>query len=369
MSDCAQDKIASAAWERRILSCSAVVLCALLGMWGCLAIYSTRIAALREWDFLGRQIVFLAAGLPVLVIAWRIPFKYYRKYGLLLGMLALGSLVAVLFFGRKVNGMAGWFEPFSWLQVQPSELAKPLYLLMLLLIWKKLSRHGEWPAVMGVACCALAFAIPVALEPDYGSAGIFLTVTAIFLVCAGFSWKKLVAALGLVAALAAPVVWMRHAVIVERVMAVFGVDPHGAGWHVQQFQLAIARGGWTGSKLGNTVWTENYLPLAHNDSIFAAMAETLGFLGTLPLLVMLALLVLVLVRLATQCRDDGSRVLVATSAFMLALQALLHISVNATLLPPTGLSLPLISYGGSSLLGTMILVGMALSAADGENPE
>lgn len=369
MSESIEDRTENLAWEYRILSCSAVVLCVLLGMWGCLAIYSTRIAALREWDFLGRQIVFMLAGLPVLVVAWRIPFRYYRKFGFILGFLALASLVAVLFYGRRINGMAGWFEPFSWLQVQPSELAKPFYLLLMVLVWRGLSRYGEWPAVFAVVCCELAFAVPVAFEPDYGSTFIFLAITVIFMVCAGFGWKKLMASQLLVVLLAVPAVWLKYDHVARRFSAIFGSDPNGAGWHVQQFQLAIARGGWTGSKLGNTVWTENYLPLAHNDSIFASMAETLGFLGTLALLVMLTLLVMVLLRLATDCRNDASKVLVATSAFLLALQALLHISVNATLIPPTGLSLPLISYGGSSLMGTMLLVGMALSAAGSENRE
>ncbi len=352
-------------WVRQSMAWAVVILCALLGMWGCLAIYSTQIAALQDWGFLGRQVVYLLIGLPVLLAAWSVPFEKYEKYGWVLGGLALIGVIGVLFFGRRINGMAGWFEPLPGVGVQPSELAKPFYLLMLYLVWKNMRRYGDGYALFALCCTALAFVIPVAEEPDLGSAAIFLGSLVIFVFLSGCAIWKLLLSAGICALLATPAVLMRWNLVVQRFMAVFNTaaDPNGGGWHVQQFQLAIARGGWTGSKLGNTVWTENYLPLAHNDSIFAAMAETLGFFGTLPLLIMLAALVVILIKLALLNSDASRAGFVASAAFMIALQALFHISVNATLLPPSGLTLPLISSGGSSLISTMLLVGMALSAS------
>lgn len=367
MNEKANNTVASGTWERQSLAWAAVILCILLGMWGCLAIYSTQIAALRDWDFLRRQIVFLCIGIPLLILCWKLPFRFYRRFGVLFALLTLAGVIGVLLWGRPVNGMSGWFEPLPNIQIQPSEFAKPFYLLLLMLVWNKLSKRGEWAGCLGAAVCALLFAIPVALEPDYGSAVIFLAMLPVFLFVAGCSLWKLAGGLAVLAIPVAAAAAMRWETVSQRFEAVFGkADVLSAGWHVQQFQLAIARGGWTGSKLGNTVWIENYLPLAHNDSIFAAMSETLGILGSLFLLAALAALVMILIKLAAKCETAESKTFVASCAFLLALQALLHISVNATLLPPTGLTLPLISYGGSSLASTMIIVGMALSAATTE---
>jgi len=343
---------ASRKWERQSLSWAAVMLCALLGMWGCLAIYSTQIAALNDWDFLRRQIVFLLVGLPVLVCCWRISFRSYREFSPFLALLAIFGLVSVLRWGTPVNGMSGWFEPFPGIQVQPSEFAKPFFLLALLVVWNKSGKLGEWRACLLTAVAGLCFIV------------VFASTLAIFIFITGCgAWKLVCGGVGALALAAAAAAWRWEAVSARLSALTAGADPLSTGWHVRQFQLAIARGGLSGSKLGHTVWTENYLPLAHNDSIFAAMSETLGFLGTIPLILMLVALVAVLVKLAFRCSSQGNRVFVAGAAFMIAVQSLLHVSVNATLIPPTGLTLPLISYGGSSLISTMILVGMALSAA------
>ena len=170
------------------------------------------------------------------------------------------------------------------------------------------------------------------------------------------------------AAVGAAAAW-RWELICRRIDALGSGDLFGNGWHVKLFQLAISRGGWTGAKQGNSIWTENYLPLAHNDSIFAAMAEILGLLGTLPLLIMMGALIYLMLKLAWKCNDSCRKMFIAATAFMIGVQALLHISVNVTLLPPSGLTLPFISYGGSSLISTMIMIGIALSAANVRDDE
>ena len=351
-------------WERASLSWAATALCALLGLWGCLAIYSTQIVALHDWGFLGRQIIFLFVGLPLLVGCWKIPFHFYEKYGWILGIAALAAVVSVLFFGTRINGMAGWFEPFPSFRIQPSELAKPFYLLSLYLLWRKLSSGGNWKAVFTVIIAGMLFAVPVALEPDYGSAAIFLTAMVIFLFISGAKIRELVISFIIFAAAVGAAAAWRWELICRRIDALGSGDIFGNGWHVKLFQLAISRGGWTGAKQGNSIWTENYLPLAHNDSIFAAMTEVLGLLGTLPLLAMLGALIYLLLKLAWKCDDSSRKIFIAATAFIIGVQSLLHISVNVTLLPPSGLTLPFISYGGSSLISTMILIGIALSAAN-----
>lgn len=356
-------------WERSSLSWTIAALCALLGLWGCLAIYSTQIVALNDWGFLGRQIIFLVIGLPIMVGCWKIPFSFYQKFGWIMGLLALTAVIAVLFFGTKINGMAGWFEPFPAFRIQPSELAKPFYLLALYLLWRKLAAGGSWKAVLPTIVAGMLFAVPVALEPDYGSAAIFLTTMVIFLFISGAKIRELIISFIIFAAAVGAAAAWRWELICRRIDALGSGDLFGNGWHVKLFQLAISRGGWTGAKQGNSIWTENYLPLAHNDSIFAAMAEILGLLGTLPLLIMMGALIYLMLKLAWKCNDSCRKMFIAATAFMIGVQALLHISVNVTLLPPSGLTLPFISYGGSSLISTMIMIGIALSAANVRDDE
>ena len=167
------------------------------------------------------------------------------------------------------------------------------------------------------------------------------------------------------AAAAALFVWS-HPYAWRRITGLFQpeLDPLGSGWHVRQFELAIARGQFFGEKLGHAVWSNAYLPLSYNDSAFATMAETLGFFGTLPVYLGFALLIASLVVLANRFDlEFDARLYILSAAALIGIQSLVHISVNLCLLPPTGLTLPLISYGGSSLIGCCLMLGIALSAA------
>ena len=116
--------------------------------------------------------------------------------------------------------------------------------------------------------------------------------------------------------------------------------------------------------MGRAFWSNEYLPLAYNDSAYAAMAETLGFAGCAAAMVMYAVLYILLLRHAMrQNLPENARLYLIGAASILAVQTLIHVGVNVGLLPPTGLTLPLISYGGSSLVGTMFMLGLAVSAA------
>ena len=357
------------AWSWQMTSWWVVIISVLLGIWGCLAIYSTQIAAQGDWGFLGRQVAFLVIGVPLMIACWNVPFKVYEKLMTPLTALALFGVIAVLFWGRTVNGMSGWFEPFPGVRFQPAELAKPIFVLAMVCMWRRIAPVSRWWALIAVTVITLAFAIPVAKEPDLGTTVIFLGTMVIFLFLTGMKLWRFLCGAGVIGVVVGLLCWWQWDKVAARFAGLFyaASDPLGGGWQVRQFQLAISRGGWTGSKLGNTVWVENYMPLAHNDSIFAAMAETLGMLGSAILLVMIAVLIATLISLSERAAEGYRKLFIATAAFMLALQAGLHISVNATLLPPTGLTLPFISYGGSSLLASMILVGMALSAAREKN--
>jgi cell division protein FtsW len=143
-----------------------------------------------------------------------------------------------------------------------------------------------------------------------------------------------------------------------------GADPFGSGWHILQFNYAVARGGLFGSGWGNCLWANSYLPLSYSDSSFAALAEALGFIGSAPVIVGFGLLAWFAFRISAVSHDPFKKLFISSMMFMIVIQALMHISVNTGMMPPTGITLPLFSYGGSSLLSTMIAAGMIISAAE-----
>eukprot|EP00831_Metopus_contortus_P034091 TRINITY_DN27238_c0_g1_i1.p1 TRINITY_DN27238_c0_g1~~TRINITY_DN27238_c0_g1_i1.p1 ORF type:complete len:213 (+),score=52.52 TRINITY_DN27238_c0_g1_i1:90-728(+) len=169
---------------------------------------------------------------------------------------------------------------------------------------------------------------------------------------------------GIVGCGVAAVLAFQHAYVVRRFMGFLdpGADPSGSGWHIMQFRYAMARGGWSGAGVDQAFWSKAYLPFAQSDSAFATMIEAVGLGGGALLLLVLAGLGLLFFRLALET-GDNKRVLVFCGALMLMVQSLIHVSVNLTMMPVTGLTFPFFSYGGSSIVGGMALIGMLFSAS------
>ncbi len=334
----------------------------LLGLWGVLTIASSQSSAPEPLYLVGRQFGFLLAAMAVLLAAWRIPFDFYRRNWPVLAALCLLLLGLLPFLGVRINGMRGWFR-LGEFQLQPSEPAKGIFLLALAVVLTRF-RASRWR--FGVAfLVASIWVAPILLQPDFGTGMIYLAAFAAIYFLAGGSWRTLGMLGGGSLLLAALFVW-RNPYAWRRITGLFQpeADPLGSGWHIRQFELAIARGHYFGSKLGGAVWSNAYLPLSYNDSAFATMMETLGLFGTLPVLLFFGALAGSLCWLALRpgMREDA-RLCIGGAAVLIGIQSLVHISVNLCLLPPTGLTLPLVSYGGSSLVGTAFLVGLALSAS------
>ena len=303
----------------------------LIGGWGLLTIVSSQSHASEPFLLAGKQLMFLILGLAVMWGASKVPFRFYCRNAWLLMLAAFGLLLLLPLFGVRVNGMCGWFR-LGGFHFQPTEPAKGIYLLTLVIAFSKL--RSDNLRFWGGALLTLVWLLPILLQPDFGTAALFV-------------WRH-------------PYAW-------RRITGLFNpdLDPLGSGWHIRQFELAIARGGWFGSKLGGAVWSNAYLPLAYNDSAYATMAETLGWCGVLPVWIGFTVLIASLLVLAFRfglARE--ARLYLLGAAALVGIQTLVHISVNLCLLPTTGLTLPLISYGGSSLFGCCLLLGIALSAAN-----
>ena len=335
----------------------------LLALFGVLTIISSQSAAPRPLYLAMRQSCWIAAGFVVFCAASRVPFSWYRRHAHWLAAAGIVLLFLLPLCGSRINGMRGWFR-LGPVSVQPSEVVKAIYLLSLASLLSR--RRGEWRGFGAAAAAAAVWLLPLALQPDFGTSLVYAGVFLLLAWLAGVGWPPLAAAVFAGGTAAAAVLW-RYPYVMRRFCGFLnpGADPLGSGWHLRQLEMAIARGGFTGSKLGGAVWSNAYLPLPYNDSAFATMQETLGIAGLLLPAALFALLVWWLGSEARRGeRECCARLYLSGAAALLGVQALIHISVNAGVMPATGLTLPFVSYGGSSMTGCFLMLGMAVSAAE-----
>lgn len=332
----------------------------LIALCGLLTIVSAQSDSGEPFRLAARQLCFLLVSLPVMMAAARVPFQLHCRLTPFYAALSLLSLLLLPLFGTQVNGMRGWYV-IGHFFVQPSELAKGVFLLMLTLA--ATGRSGDRKKFLLMAAATLLWTLPILLQPDFGTAAVYLAGFAAIYFLTGGSPRGIAATLlsmaatAIVFVLCKPYAWQRLTAFLDPEH-----DPTGAGWHIRQFQLAIAHGGMFGSKIGHAVWSNAYLPLAYNDSAYATMAETLGLAGSATVVMLFAVMIGALFKTPKPPKPPAARLYPTAAAILLAIQALLHISVNVGLLPPTGLTLPLVSYGGSSMIGTFFMLGVALSA-------
>ena len=334
----------------------------LLGVTGVLTIASSRYAMTYPDTLLAKQALFLVLGVAVMFATAAIPFRRYLKYAPALGAAGLLLLLILPLSGVRVHGMMGWLR-IGGVSLQPSEIMKAPFLLMLAVILSKRELSEFRRFGMGVLWMTL-WIVPVALQPDFGTAAIYFGVFVLLYFAIGGRIVYLAIPL---AAGAAAATWFirRHPYAWKRICGFVDPwsDPLGSGWHSLQFDVAIARGRLFGVKLGGAIWSNNYLPFPYNDSAFATLSETLGFVGGLLVCGALVLLAFSLWRLGrSTALPWANRVFIIGVMVLLTLQSMVHISVNLRLLPTTGLTMPFVSYGGSSLIGCFWLLGMALSA-------
>lgn len=334
------------------------------GLGGCLAVYTSRSFGEEPFLFAARQFAWLVCGMALFLALARVPFRFYEKYAREIGVCGMFLLILVLFIGTRVNGMRGWISFGGGLRFQPSEFVKVPFLL-----W--LSREACLPCSEGkrfaeLCVIGILFCLLVILEPDFGSTAVFFMGFLTVLFLSGFSPRCFLALAG-GAAVSATVFVLTHRYALNRLAGYLNPDAHstGAGWHIKQFQYAMAHGGTLGSDWGGTVWSSAYLPLSHSDSAFASIVESGGLLGGMIVIAGFLVLVLLFRNAALKMGSGMARTVFFSIGVLCAAQALMHIGVNTAFLPPTGLTLPVFSYGGSSLIATCGGFGIAFSASRG----
>ena len=334
-----------------------LLLALLIALWGLLGVYRT-LALTGQWQhFLLRQSVWLAAAAVVYLVLRKLRFETLLNSAIPLTALGAAVMLFLPLFGLRVNGMHGWYS-IAGVTVQPSELLKGFYILSLIKILhsQKLTPLQRFTAALAVMA---GFAFLLLMQPDFGTMTVFLAggAGALYFCRVKVRYLVLTTLAAIPVAIAAI---MSHSYMLARIINFLdpSLEPTGGGWHGRQFCIAAARGGWFGVKSDMAVWSNSFLPLAHNDSIFAAMCEMLGFCGALLLLLLYGAWFWQMFALSSWRRDPLRCHLIDSMACMILMQTLLHILVNLSLLPTTGITLPLVSYGGSSLAGTMIMLAI-----------
>jgi cell division protein FtsW len=313
-----------------------------------------------------RQLLFAGLGLIAMFIFSKIDYHFWRKWAtpIMLGAVVLLIVVLVPKIGVRSGTVArSWFFLGSF-GFQPSELAK-LAIIFYLAAWferKKDAENNFWFGVLPplfVAGGALAL---VVLEPDLGTTIILGAIIMILLFAAGTKLRYLG---GLVAAAGAALWFLIVAAPyrAQRIVTFFDptLDPRGSGYQINQALLAIGSGGFWGYGFGASRQKHNYLPQPIGDSIFAVMAEELGFSRVIFVVLIFALLIFSSLRLAKKAPDKFGQLVTIGITGWIGVQALINIGAIIGLVPLTGVPLPFISYGGSALLAICGAVGVLLN--------
>ncbi len=327
--------------------------------------------------FLWRQLAHVALGFAAGWVVYRTPVTLWERHGgslLLVGYLLL-ALVLVPGIGREVNGAMRWLN-LGFMTLQPSELMK-LLAIVFVAGYVVRRRHEVQNSLWGFAkpMVLLGFGgMLLLMEPDFGAAVVIMATTAAMLFLGGVRIVPFVFAGGLIAGLATTLV-MTSPYRMQRLTTFVDpwADPFDTGFQLTQALIAFGRGDWFGVGLGASVQKLSYLPEAHTDFIIAVLAEELGMVGLLVVITLYAMLLLRGFQIGARAERAG-QAFAAHLAYgvtvWIGLQTFISIGVNMGLLPTKGLTLPLISYGGSSLLVTCLALALLLRVAyESESPE
>lgn len=339
----------------------------LMGLWGCLAIYNATAFQYSPFQYAGRQLIWLILGIFVLCITSKISFERYEKRLWTIAAIAYLSLILVLLIGSRINGMRGWFN-LGFCLIQPSEISKPVFIMTLCyFIKKELPPFKLFCTLSGVT---LLWCMPLLLQPDFGTMLIYIIgFLSVYFLAGGKIFYLFPSLMCII-----PVsiyIYKTTPYIASRITGFLNPTAHatGAGWHILQFQYTIARGGFSGNNWGKSMWSNAYLPLSYSDSSFASIVEAIGFIGTLPVILGFCAIAYAGYRLSKSAKTASRKIFIYSMAVTITSQALIHMSVNVGLLPPTGITLPMFSYGGSSLISIMLCFGFILSASNHEKHE
>ncbi len=316
----------------------------------------------NSFHFLIQQIIGAGLGIVLLIIMLAVKEIFYQNSFFIYGFLFVSlGLLALCFVMPAIRNTNRWVF-FSGFRFQPSELAKiSLILFFAFYFSRKQDKIGEWQILVLPLSVLGLFILLILMEPDYGTALLILAISTVMLYIGGVKLKHLIY-LGIASSAVFVFYLFQASYRMERISSFIfpNQDPLGGGFQAIQSKLAVGAGGLFGVSLGESTQKMFFLPHAHTDYIFAILGEELGLIGTLSVLVLFILFLWRGLLISWRAPDLFSQIAAAGLTLAIFMQALLNISIVLGLGPSTGLPLPLFSYGRSSLLTTLLSIGILL---------
>ena len=315
------------------------------------------------YHYVRRQSILAVVGLVVLFVLMKVDYHIFRPLALPGLIISFGLLVAVILVGQDTGGATRWIRIGSF-NLQPSEIAKVAMVnyTAVYISTKRERVRRFFSGLLPVIVLLAGQFVLIMLEPDFGT-GIALVFTVIVVLFAGGAHIGQLVFLGIAAS---PILWKVMTLKEYRIKRLFAflnpwADPTDTGWNIIQSLLAIGSGGLFGVGLGKSRQKFSYLPEHHTDFIFAILCEELGFLGGFIVIALFFIIAWRGLRIALRAPDLYGSLLAVGITSMIAFQAMLNIGVVTGTLPVTGIPLPFISHGGSSLLMSLASVGILLN--------
>ncbi|GAB3014898.1 rod shape-determining protein RodA [Bowmanella dokdonensis] len=318
----------------------------------------------QDWDLINRQLVRLAIALAVMILVAQIPPLVYRSLSIHFYIAGLLLLVAVLAFGDIGKGAQRWLD-LGFMRFQPSEIMKLAVPMMM--AWY-ISRYNLPPRFMHILAGFVLVMVPtllIAKQPDLGTSLLIASSGLFVLFLAGVSWK-LIGSVAVLLSGFTPIMWffLMQDYQKQRVLTFLNPesDPLGSGYHIIQSKIAIGSGGYSGKGwLHGTQSQLEFLPERHTDFIFAVFSEEFGFVGILALLVLYGFILIRGMTIAMRAQEAYSKLLAGSITLTFFVYVFVNMGMVSGILPVVGVPLPLVSYGGTSMVTLLAGFGMLMS--------
>lgn len=316
-------------------------------------------------EHVSRQMIFVSLGLVVILVTAMIDYRYWASLARLMYIFAVFSLIVIYIFGQALYGSARWLDT-GLILIQPSEIAKIIIIIVMANYFSQTMndpRDMNW--IIKSAALAVGLVVWILLQPNLSTSIVIMVLWFSMLWISGLPNKYLVIFMvgGIVLGAAAfPFIEPYQQ---QRILNFLFPDPnarHGATYNVEQALITIGSGGWFGMGYGHGTQVQlRYLKVRHTDFIFSAMAEEFGFIGTALIVGLIIFVILRCFRAARLAADPFGALIAYGFGILIFFQTIVNIGVNLKIVPVTGLTLPFISYGGSSLLSLVLGIGLVES--------
>jgi rod shape determining protein RodA len=359
----------------RLLRLDPLLLLATLGLTAA-SVYTVRRATLGDIPgdpdyYMNRQLIYIGVGLVLMVLLSRFDYSRLREWKLGVYGFMIASIVFVYLFGFSARGSRRAIE-FGFVNFQASELGKLLLVVALAAFTVDRARRlGERETTSRIVLLALIPAMLVVAQPDLGSGLVYIAIVLAVLFVAGTKWTHFAALAGLgtaaviVVVLAGPMLGVEvvKPYQVDRLTAFLNpsTDPADEGYQINQSLTAIGSGGKTGRGEQSTQTKLNFLPEHHTDFVFSVVGEEFGFVGAALVLSLFALVIWRALRILTMSKNFYGALVAGGITAMLMFQVFVNVGMTIGIMPITGIPLPLVSYGGSSVITTLMAIGLLQS--------